>query len=86
MSDKTNKAFPSGDLSSAPKGYTFYPDNPPTLAQTTMSIALDLFLVFAVGFTLFVGGKRVIAFAKRITKKRAPRVPESAASIDGTPT
>jgi hypothetical protein len=59
--------FRSGELNApgaASKGFTFYPDAP-TYAQSVGSIGLDLFLIFAVLFTLYALYKRLAALAKR---------------------
>ncbi len=49
---------------------------------TATGIGLDLFVLFAVGFTIFVACKRLAAIAKRQLRSRASKAPSDGAARD----
>ncbi len=44
----------------------------PSLIQTAGTIALDLFLIFAVAFTLFTAAKRLMALGQKVRRRGRP--------------
>ena len=62
------------------KGYGFYDD--PSPMQKVLTIGLDLFLVFAVAFTVVTGGKRLAAFVnQKFTHRKSRQAKRSASRV-----
>ena len=53
-------------MSDSPTAWTFHPDAAPSMTQTIISIGVDLFIVFAVIFTIVVIGRRLHGIAKKM--------------------